>query len=68
MVTPDAPRVGSSHAENVMRKTWRGTPSKYNALKSWREAEYARAFGSNWDMIVARQRQLRMLRRPGWWK
>jgi hypothetical protein len=51
-----------------MRKTWQSTPSKFNALKSWQEAEYARAFGSTWDMVVAKQRQLHMLRRPGWWK
>lgn len=60
LAVPQVPSVGTGQAMNTMRKVWSATPQTRNVLTSWYKAEYARAFGSNWDMIIAKQRQLGM--------
>jgi len=63
---PEMPRTGSVHANQVLHRTRTYGARQFDAANAAYKLHQARATGSIWDIIFARQYQLRMERRPGW--
>ena len=63
------PHVAAAIGPQTVRRASGGLPRyQYDAARADYRWEQAAARGSVWDMIFSKQREMRLLRRPGWRK